>query len=242
VEQVTVRPSGTRFATRTDGILSEHSFSFGEHYDPDDVGWGPLLVSNEDVLAVGAGYGSHSHRDAEIVTWVLSGTLVHEDSAGNRGLVVPGLAQRMSAGSGIVHSERNDTFALVPGQEPEPTHFVQMWLRPDTSGGTPGYAQRALELAELDRGWVPVAAGRGSEAAVSLGTRDATLWVTRLAPSTGRNLPDAGRLHLQVVRGAVELERAGPLLAGDTVRVLGCGGQRVTASRPAELLVWTLPR
>lgn len=239
-ERISTRPSSSRFVTRTPGIVSRHSFSFGEHYDPDDVGYGPLLVSNEDTVEFGAGYDTHPHRDAEIVTWVLSGSLVHEDSYGNSGLVYPGLAARMSAGSGIVHAERNDAFRVDPHRAPEPVHFVQMWLRPDLPDATPGYAQRELDLRDLDRGWVPVASGGAGEAAISLGTRSATLLVTRFGPGASRVLPDAPRLYVHLARGDVELEGAGRLAAGDTARITGGGGQRVTGHTAAELLVWAL--
>lgn len=234
-----IQRSSARFVTRAAGIVSRHSFSFGDHYDPANVGYGPLLVSNEDLVDVGAGYGDHPHRDAEIFTWVLAGSLVHEDSYGNVGVVHPGLAQRMSAGSGIVHAERNDGFRLRPDHIPEPVHFIQMWLRPDVAGTVPGYASREIDLRDTEIGWVPVASGGHPDAAISLGTEGATLWVSRLGPGQPRLLPDGARVHVQVVRGGVELEGGGPLDSGDTARILGAGGQRVTAAEAAELLVWT---
>jgi len=240
--RTSIHHSSSRFSTRSEGIVSRHSFSFGAHYDPDNVAYGPLLVSNEDVVEVGAGYGTHPHRDAEILTWVLAGTLVHEDSAGNLGAVHPGLAQRMSAGSGIRHAEWNDPYRIEPGRHAEPVHFVQMWLRPDVSGTVPGYASREIDLRDAALDWVPVASGSHPDAAISLGTQAATLWLSRLAPAQARLLPDAERLHLQVARGAVDLEGAGRLDAGDSARILDAGGQRVTGIAAAELLVWTLPR
>lgn len=236
-----VRRSADRFTSRTDGVWSRHSFSFGEHYDPARVSFGALLVSNEDVVQTGTGYGTHPHRDAEIVTWVLSGSLVHEDSAGNIGVIYPGLAQRMSAGSGIVHAERNDGFRLDPSRPREPVHFMQMWLRPDVAGAVPGYAAGEVDLPASARGWVPLVSGVAGDAAVGIGTRDATLWMTRLPAGVSRGLPDGARLYAQVVTGEVTLEAAGDLAAGDSAAILGSGGQRVTATADAELLVWTLP-
>jgi hypothetical protein len=130
-----VRRAADRFVTETAGIVSRHSFSFGAHYDPGNVGHALLVAHNDDVVAPGAGYDTHPHRDLEILTWVLDGGLRHEDSRGETGLVVPGLVQRLSAGDGVLHSERNDaaTGASV--------RFVQMWLRPDEPGGEPSYAQ-----------------------------------------------------------------------------------------------------
>ncbi|MFP5282137.1 MAG: pirin family protein [Actinomycetes bacterium] len=236
---VEVRRSGSRFVTVAPGLLSRHSFSFGAHYQPDNVAYGPLLVSNEDLLDVGSGYDTHPHRDAEILTWVLAGSLRHQDSHGNTGLVYPGLAQRLSAGSGIRHSERNDGFTLDPGRVAEPVHFIQMWLRPDVAGTTPGYASRELDSRDLAAAWVPVASGGDRDAAISLGTAAASLYVTRLSRDDRRTLPDAPRLHLQVGRGAVDLEGSGTVEAGDTVRIRGGGGQRLRALTAAEVLVWT---
>src|SRR3954470_24533144 len=109
-----VRRAGERFSTRAGWLDSEHSFSFGHHYDPANTHFGLLLVSNDDVVAAGTGFETHPHRDMEIVTWVLDGQLVHQDSGGHSGVIYPGLAQRMSAGTGILHSEKNDAWRLVP--------------------------------------------------------------------------------------------------------------------------------
>ena len=119
---VDVRRAAERFPTDLGWLDSKHSFSFGGHFDPDNVGHGLLIVSNDDVVAAGGGFGTHPHRDMEIVTWVLDGELEHRDSAGNEGVLYPGLAQRMSAGRGIFHSEMNHS-------QTEPVHFVQMWGR-----------------------------------------------------------------------------------------------------------------
>src|SRR4051812_41749283 len=137
---VDVRKAGDRFATRIDWLDSKHSFSFGGHYDPHNTHFGLLLVSNDDIVAPGTGFETHPHRDMEIVTWVLSGSLVHQDSEGHSGVIYPGLAQRMSAGTGILHSEKNDAWRLRPGAEhDDPVHFVQMWVVPDTPAIDPGY-------------------------------------------------------------------------------------------------------
>lgn len=223
-----------------DGVQTWHSFSFGDHYDPGNVGFGALVAHNEETVRLGAGYPEHPHRDTEILTWVLSGSLVHEDSSGHRGIVHPGLAQRLSAGSGVVHAERNDAYRLDPGAPLEPVHFVQMWLRPDEPGTPPAYAARPVDLADLDLGWVPVASGGHPDAAVDLGSAGSTLWVTRLAPGAVRTLPDAARLHVFVTRGAVEVETVGVLQTGDALRVTGPAPLRVSGVAGAELLVWEL--
>jgi quercetin 2,3-dioxygenase len=239
-QTIDVRRAGDRFRTRTSGTDTWHSFSFGEHYDPENVAFGPLLVHNDERLQTGSGYPDHAHRDTEIVTWVLEGSLVHEDSAGNRGLIVPGLAQRMSAGSGIVHAERNDAFRLDPSRPATPVRFVQMWLRPDMPGRPPSYEQRELDLRDLDGSWLPVASGHHPDAAVRLDSAGSTLWVTRLSPGTGRLLPGSGLQHIYLADGEVDVESVGPLGAGDALRLTGDSQLRVTGVRDAEVLVWEM--
>lgn len=238
--------SGERFRTSTSWVSSRHSFSFGAHYDPANVGFGPLLVHNEEQVAAGTGFDLHPHRDAEIVTWVLSGALAHTDTEGRSGVVHPGLAQRMSAGRGISHAERADAYRdasgwrLDPDRVTEPVHFVQMWLRPDEPGREPSYAQRLVADADLAAGWVPVASGRHPDAAIDLGAEGSTLWVTRLGTGERRVLPEAPRVHLFVARGAVGVEGAGRLDSGDSLRVEGPAALRLTGRRDSELLVWEL--
>src|ERR1700754_3295828 len=118
---VDIRRATDRGITTTDWLDSKHSFSFGDHYDPSNTHHGLLLVNNDNIVAPGTGFDTHPHRDMEIVTWVLQGQLAHQDSAGNSGVIYPGLAQRMSAGRGILHSEKNHSAT-------EPVHFVQMWV------------------------------------------------------------------------------------------------------------------
>ena len=139
IPQVDVRGTADRFKTRIDWLDSKHSFSFGHHRDPDNTHHGLLLVSNDDVVLPGAGFDTHPHRDMEIVTWVLKGSLVHQDSEGNTGVLYPGLAQRMSAGTGILHSEKNDSWRTQGGpSHDEPVRFIQMWIPPDERGIQPG--------------------------------------------------------------------------------------------------------
>lgn len=233
-----VRRAADRFHTGAGWLDSRHSFSFSRHYDPANTHFGLLLVSNDDVVAPGTGFDTHPHRDMEIVTWVLSGGLVHQDSEGHSGLIHPGLAQRMSAGRGILHSEKND---LRAGAGPEPVRFVQMWVLPDEGGIDPGYQQLDVS-AELDRGGlVPVASGRpGHEAAIRIHQKDAALHVARLAAGQSAALPTAPYAHLFVARGSVDLEGAGTLAEGDAVRITGAEGQALTAVDDAEVLVWEM--
>ena len=237
--RVEVRRAGDRFVTAVDGLSTRHSFSFGAHYDPDDVGFAAMTAHNEELIQVARGYDDHPHRNAEIVTWVLSGSLVHTDSAGNRGLVVPGLVQRMSAGSGIVHAERNDGFRLDPDRPAVPVHFVQTWLIPDTPGGAPGYGQAELEPDALAADWVPAVSGGHRDRAVGLGTASATLWLTTASTGQRRRLPEATRSHLFVARGEIELEKVGVLGPGDAARVTGRAALAVRARSAAELLLWS---
>jgi redox-sensitive bicupin YhaK (pirin superfamily) len=239
---IDLRRAGQRFLTRTDWSETHHSFSFGEHYDPGNISFGPLLVNNDDVVRAGAGYADHAHRDAEIVTWVLSGSLVHEDSRGNSGLIYPGLAQRMSAGSGIVHSERNDAYQIDPTRAVAPVHFIQMWIKPDEADSAPSYSQRELALGDLASGWVPIASGSHPDAVVRLGSAASTLWSSVLSAGTARILPDAQLLHVYVARGAVDVEAIGQLQAGDSLRLSSPAQLRLTARTETELLVWQMSR
>ena len=239
---VEVRRAGERPRTRLPWLDSKHSFSFGRHYDPANTHHGLLLVSNDDVVDPGTGFETHPHQDMEIVTWVLRGSLVHQDSTGHSGVIYPGLAQRMSAGTGILHSEKNDSWRLQGGDShTDPVHFVQMWVVPDEAGITPGYEQREIDAELLTGTLVPVASGRdGHGSAIRIANRYAALYAARLEPAQHVELPEAPFLHLFVARGDVELEGAGPLAEGDAVRFTATGGQRVTARTAAEILVWEM--
>jgi redox-sensitive bicupin YhaK (pirin superfamily) len=251
--QVDVRRAGERPGTRLSWLDSKHSFSFGRHYDPANAHHGLLLVNNDDIVKPGTGFETHPHRDMEIVTWVLQGSLVHQDSEGHTGVIYPGLAQRMSAGTGILHSEKNDSWRLAgAGQastaqastgHTDPVHFVQMWVVPDETGITPGYEQLEIDHELLAGGLVTVASGRPEHdgaAAIRIRNRYAALHAARLEAGQSVTLPDAPFLHLFVPRGAVTLEGTGPLGTGDAVRFTATGGQRVTATEPAEILLWEM--
>src|SRR4051795_7608236 len=213
---IDVRRAADRFATRIPWLDSHHSFSFGGHYDPDNTHHGLLLVNNDDVVAPGAGFDTHPHRDMEIVTWVLEGSLEHRDSMGNAGVIYPGLAQRMSAGTGILHSEKN-------GSASERVHFVQMWVIPDEAGIEPEYQQADIDDGQFTGGLVTIASGIHPDAAIGLHNKNAALHGARLHPEDAVALPDAPFLHLFVPRGEVTLEGAGRLRQGDAVRFAGAG-------------------
>jgi redox-sensitive bicupin YhaK (pirin superfamily) len=246
--EVDVRRADERHKTRLDWLDSKHSFSFSRHHDPANTHHGLLLVNNDDTVRPGTGFETHPHQDMEIVTWVLQGSLVHQDSEGHTGVIYPGLAQRMSAGTGILHSEKNDSWRLAgPGQSDDahrdPVHFVQMWVVPDERGIAPGYEQLEIDHELLSGGLVTVASGmpeHDGAAAIRIKNRYAALHAARLQPGQSVQLPEAPFLHLFVPRGRVTLEGAGPLETGDAVRFTATGGQRVTAAEPAEILVWEM--
>ncbi|PVG84227.1 quercetin 2,3-dioxygenase [Nocardioides gansuensis] len=225
-----------RFTTKTGDRVTRHSFSFGEHYDPANLGFGPMVCHNDDLLAAGGGYPDHPHTDLEIVTWVLSGALVHTDSSGTTRVVAPGQVQVLSAGSGVRHSELADMAA-------GPTRFVQVWVRPDEPGGAPAYY---LDDTELPAGALVPVAGAGG---LPIRTAAATLHVARLAPGDEVALPDAPLVHVFAATGAVELpggssgvgwsSEVETLRAGDAARLTDEPELPIRATEPTELLVWS---
>ncbi|MFF2009100.1 pirin family protein [Streptomyces sp. NPDC058195] len=203
------------------GILSRHAFSFGGFYDPDNLRFGPLMACNTERLEPGAGFEEHPHSHTEIVTWVVEGELTHRDSTGHATRVRPGDLQHLSAASGVRHIERNDGDT--------PLTFIQMWLAPLEPGGDPAYTI-VPGLAAADAPYALPAAG-------------ALLHVYRPAAGERVELPDAPRLYVQVVSGAVRLggEALGP---GDSARITGEEGLALAAEADgaaAGVLVWELP-
>ncbi|MFJ4481895.1 pirin family protein [Streptomyces longwoodensis] len=214
-----VRRAGGRYrgGDPAAGIETRHAFSFGPHYDPDNLRFGALIACNEERLAPGAGFDEHPHSHTELVTWVVEGELTHRDSRGHATLVRPGDVQRLSAAAGVRHVERNDGAG--------PLTFVQMWLAPLDPGGDPVY--------EVVRGIADATPYAVPEAG-------AMLHVRRLGAGERTALPDAPRLYVHVVRGTVRLgpHELGP---GDAVRATDEKGRELSASGdPAEVLVWEL--
>ena len=254
--RVDVRRAADRHVTNMGWLDSKQSFSFGGHRDFGNTHHGVLLVSNDDTVLPGTGFDTHPHRDMEIVTWVLDGSLVHKDSEGNSGVIYPGLAQRMSAGTGILHSERNDSWrpagsapgsgsSLASGDASgeDPVRFLQMWVVPDERGITPSYEQLEVSDKHLRGGLMPIASGMdryAGESAIRIKNRYATMHVARLVSGQTVEIPEAPWLHLFVAQGRVELEGAGELSVGDSGRFTAGGGHKVAAAEPSEIVVWEM--
>lgn len=169
---ISLRPADQRGHADHGWLRALHSFSFADYYDPAEMGWGALRVINEDRVAPGTGFGRHGHRDMEIVTYILSGALEHEDSLGHGGIIRRGEVQRMSAGKGILHSEFNPSSS-------EETHLLQIWIEPAGRGGAASYEQQALPLAAMREDWHLVAAPDGAAGSTTIG-QDARLWARLL--------------------------------------------------------------
>jgi redox-sensitive bicupin YhaK (pirin superfamily) len=233
MSNITVHRASDRFLTDIGWLHSRHSFNFGPHYAPEHQGHGLLVVNNDDVVAPGQGFGTHGHRDMEIVTWVLSGRLEHRDSEGNHGVLYPGLAQRMSAGAGIRHSEFN-------ASADEPVHFLQMWVLPDTPGIAPGYEQLDLNDALAAGGLVPAGqrAGPRGRHPHPPARRRAVGRPSRRRRNRAPS-PKAAHVHVFVATGSGELDGAGALSTGDAARLTRAGTPGFTAGpEGAELSVW----
>ncbi|MET8947715.1 pirin family protein [Streptomyces sp. NPDC004542] len=198
------------------GIDSRHAFSFGPHYDPDNLRFGAVIACNEERLAPGAGFDEHPHSHTEIVTWVVEGELTHRDSTGHETVVRPGDVQRLSAASGVRHVECNA--AAVP------LTFLQMWLAPRTPGGAPSYE---------------VVHGIADSTPYAVPEAGAVLHVRRLARGERTAVPDAAYVYAHVVRGEIRLggEELGP---GDSARIVGAGDMGLTAVTGAEVLLWEM--
>jgi quercetin 2,3-dioxygenase len=212
---------------------TSHTFSFAGYHDPAHMGFRALRVINEDRVKGGRGFGAHSHQDMEIVTYVLEGALEHADSMGNRSVIVPGEVQRMSAGTGVTHSEFNP-------RPHEPVHFLQIWLLPSRRGLAPGYEQQAVPEAE-ERGALRLVASRdGRDGSVTI-HQDVDLYASRLVPGERvKHALGAGRhAWLQVVSGRVELNGTA-LAAGDGAAVSRESVLEIASVEPAHFLLFDL--
>ncbi|PUA81291.1 pirin family protein [Nocardioides currus] len=224
---IVVYAGSERFSTSLDDRLTRHSFSFGPHYDPANLGFGPMICHNDDLLRPGGGYPDHPHADLEIVTWVLDGVLLHTDSTGHTEELRPGDVQVMSAGSGIRHAEVADAGS-------GPTRFLQTWITPDEGGTPPRWRS---EHVDPGPGLTQVVGGQG----LPIGTRGAELAVARLAPGEAVDLPDAGLAHAFVALGSGFVPGR-DVTVGDAVRLVDEPGARFTATDHTELVVWSFSR
>ncbi len=230
---IRIRRAAERGHSQFSWLDSWHTFSFGGYVDPAQLGFRSLRVINEDRVAPGQGFGTHGHRDMEIVTVVLAGELRHRDSLGNGSVIRPGDVQRMSAGTGITHSEFNASAS-------EPVHFLQIWLQPEQAGLAPGYEQRAFPESE-QRGKLRLVASRdGREGSVRL-HQDASVYSARLeAGATVRHALAPGRHGwVQVARGNVALG-GDTLVAGDGAALSDLRELALAAREPSELFVFDL--
>ena len=229
---IRVRRSSARGGTRLDWLDSRHSFSFGGYLDPEHMGHSDLRVINQDVVAPGRGFGQHGHRDMEILTYVLSGTLAHTDSLGNSAQIRPGEIQRMSAGTGIVHAEYNPS-------DRAPVEFLQIWVLPDRPGLEPGYEQ--VRLAAGAGPLSTIASATGGEGQVRLHQDVALLRGVLAAGETAHFVQAQGRASwVQMVRGRVMLDHT-ELEAGDGAAFAATGGIDIVAGdAEAEFLLFDL--
>jgi quercetin 2,3-dioxygenase len=231
---IVVRPSDQRGHFDHGWLDTYHTFSFGDYYDPRHRGFRALRVLNEDVVQPGAGFGRHGHRDLEILTYVLSGAVRHEDSLGNGSVIRAGEVQRMTAGTGVEHSEANPSAA-------EPLHLLQIWLRPDRPGRAPGYEQKAVDGPAGTGGWVVIASSDGRDGSLTV-HQDVTVSVAKLKPggAVGHDLAAGRHAWVQVVRGAVRLNGQ-PLRHGDGAAVSEEPALTVRADgEAAEVLLFDL--
>jgi redox-sensitive bicupin YhaK (pirin superfamily) len=228
-----IRRSQERGHAQHGWLDSFHSFSFAGYHDPAHMGFGPLRVINEDRVQPGMGFGTHGHRDMEIISYVLSGGLAHKDSMGNGSVIRPGDVQRMSAGTGVHHSEYN-------ASEEEPVHFLQIWIEPARRGIAPGYEEKRFD-AESKRGRLRlIASPDGAEGSVTI-HQDARLYAALLDGSdqVGFQQHAGRRTYVHIVRGKATVNGQA-LSGGDAMKLEGAQRVQVSGARDAEILLFDL--
>lgn len=230
---LTIRKSQERGYADHGWLKSFHSFSFAGYHDPAHMGFGNLRVINEDRVAAGAGFGTHGHKDMEIISYVMSGELAHKDSMGNIESIPPGEVQRMSAGRGVMHSEFNH-------KKDETTHFLQIWLLPNARGIEPGYEQKKFPDADKRGHLRLVASPDGSDGSVTVHS-DARLYAGLFdgAESTSLTLDPARKSYVHLVRGELEVNGT-KLTTGDAALIEGESQLALSAGNDAEVLVFDL--
>jgi quercetin 2,3-dioxygenase len=232
VSSIQLLRAADRFVTGAAGIETFHSFSFGVHYDPANTGFGVLTAHNDERLGPGAGFAEHPHRDCEILTWVVEGTLEHRDSSGRREQLMEGTILWQSAGRGIVHAEVNASDAV-------PLRFIQVWLTPDGTGLDPGYASAQVKLPP-DR-LITIASGDDPDAILPmLRQRHASCHAARMTAGTALDLPVAAYVHLFMIGGSIAFDGGDALGPGDAARLIDPAALHVSCLADAELLLWTM--
>lgn len=231
---LTIRRSHERGQADHGWLQSAHTFSFADYYDPAHMGFGPLRVINDDHIAPGRGFGTHGHRDMEIITYVLEGAVAHKDSMGNGSVIRPGNVQRMSAGTGVMHSEFNPDPARM-------THLLQIWIQPDRKGVPPSYEERDFAEAEKRGRLRLVASPNGAEGSVTI-HQDARLYAGLFdgAERAEYALEPGRRAWLHVARGSVRVNGAS-LSGGDAVAVEDETRIVIEGGEAAEVLLFDLP-
>jgi redox-sensitive bicupin YhaK (pirin superfamily) len=230
---LTLRKSEARGATKAALLDSKHTFSFGDYRDPQNMGFGALRVINEDVIAGGGGFQPHSHRDMEIVTYVLSGALQHRDSLGTGSVVRPGEIQKLSAGTGITQREFN-------ASRERHCHLLQIWIEPSKAGLAPSYEQKAIDTQSANNHFARVAAADPRDNEVSL-AQDAEIWAAKFDPNMEvvQPIEKGRRVWVQVARGEIELGEYA-LKAGDAAAITDEDQIVVRARAPSEVLLFDL--
>ena len=230
---IALRPAAERGHANHGWLDSHHSFSFADYYDPAHMGFGPLRVINEDRVAPGKGFGTHGHRDMEIISYVLEGELAHKDSIGTGSTIVPGDVQRMSAGRGVMHSEFN------PSRD-RPVHFLQIWIEPDVRGVPPSYEQKHFDAAAKRGRLRLIASPDGGEGSVAI-HRDARLFAGLFdGAETAEHAIAPGRAaYVHVARGAATINGQA-LGTGDALRLVGEPTMTISSGRDAEILLFDL--
>jgi redox-sensitive bicupin YhaK (pirin superfamily) len=228
-----IRRSDERGHAQHGWLDSFHSFSFADYYDPQHMGFGPLRVINEDRVQPGQGFGTHGHRDMEIISYVLEGGLAHKDSMGNGSVIKPGDVQRMSAGTGVRHSEYN-------ASDRDPVHFLQIWIEPSVRNAAPGYEEKHFDAASKRGTLRLIASPDGREGSVTI-RQDANLYASLLDGSESVEFQQrAGRrTYVHVVRGEVTVNGQ-PLRGGDALKIEGKAKVRLENARDAEVLLFDL--
>jgi redox-sensitive bicupin YhaK (pirin superfamily) len=229
-----LRPAGERGYADHGWLKSYHSFSFADYHDPRHMGYGSLRVINEDRVAPGTGFGTHGHRDMEIISYVLEGSLGHQDSMGNGSTIVPGDVQRMSAGSGVRHSEYNRDKAGT-------THFLQIWIEPNVTGIAPSYEQKHFDAAAKRGRLRLIASPDGAEGSVTI-RQDARVYAALLdgAERAVHRLAPGRRAYVHVARGRLSLNGQ-TLAAGDALKLAGVQEIVLERGDNSEVLLFDVP-